>query len=155
MATEHSLIPDGKRHEPKGIAAAVIGQIYRSDGSASGAWKDDVISLSGVIDDVSTASFILLPLPANCIVVSVKAVLANAITVANSAVTITRGGDGLTVASLTIPFTGSAEGTTINNTSPGNNTLVANTHNYLKVATDGASTTTAKLYVVVKVKVTE
>lgn len=155
MATEHRNIPDAERHEPKGISTALTGQVYRSNGSASGSWKDDIISISGVISDVSNAESVLIPVPANCTVVSIKAVLSGAITVANSTVTVTRGGDGATVATLVVPFSGSAEGTTINSTPSGNETLIANTHNYLKVASDGGSTTTAKLHISIKLKVTE
>lgn len=155
MATEHRLIPDSERHEPKGVSTAAVGQVYRSNGSASGAWKDDVVVLSGVIEDVGTASFILIPVPVNCTVLSFKAVLGGAITVANSNITITRGGDSGAVGALVIPYVGSAEGTTINGTPSGNANLVASTHNYLKITTDGGASSAAPLYVSVKVKVTE
>lgn len=39
MATiQHSAIPDGQRHEPKGISTATSGQVYVADGSGSGTW---------------------------------------------------------------------------------------------------------------------
>ena len=39
MATlQHADIPDGERHEPKGVASATSGQVYVADGAASGAW---------------------------------------------------------------------------------------------------------------------
>lgn len=155
MATEHRLIPDAERHEPKGVSTAQVGQVYRANGSASGAWKDEIIAISGVIDDVSSPSFTLIPIPANSVVISIKSVLGAAITVANSAITVTRGGDAAVVATYNINFTASAEGTTFNATPSGNATLTANTHNYLKVATDGGSTTTAKLFVTIKLKVIE
>lgn len=155
MATEHKNIPDAERHEPKGVSAASVGQVYRSNGSASGAWKDDLLSLSGVLDDVSNPSAVLIPLPANCVVVSMKFVLGGAITLANSNLTITRGGDAAVVGTAVVNFTGSAEGAVVNVTPSGNATLTASTHNYLKIATDGASTTTAKLFISVKVKVIE
>lgn len=155
MATEHRLIPDNERHEPKGISTASAGQVYRSNGSASGAWKDDVVCISGVIDDVSTAGFILIPLPVNGTILSIKAVLGGALASANSVVTITRGGDGGTVGTINIVQSGSAEGTTFNATPSGNADVSMNTHNYLKVATDGGSTNTVPLYIAIKMKVTE
>ena len=155
MATEHRLIPDSERHEPKGISTAQVGQIYRSNGSASGVWKDDIISISGVLDDVSNPSSILIPIPVDCVVVSFKSVLGGAITLANSVITVTRGGDNAVVGTFNVNFSGSAEGTTFNATPSGNATLTANTHNYLKVTTDGASTTTAKLFITIKLKVIE
>lgn len=155
MATEHRNIPDAERHEPKGISTALTGQVYRSNGSASGAWKDDIIAVSGILDDVSSPSSTIIPIPADCTVVSIKSVLGGAITLANSVITITRGGDNATVATYNVNFTGSGEGVTFNATPSGNATLTASTHNYLKVTTDGGSTTTAKLFITIKLKVVE
>ena len=36
---QHSAIPDGQRHEPKGISTATSGQVYVANGAASGAWS--------------------------------------------------------------------------------------------------------------------
>lgn len=154
MATEHRNIPDPERHEPKGITSAQSGQVYRSNGSASGAWKDDLLIVSGTIEDISTASSIIIPIPVDCTIVSFKAVLGGAITVADANITVTRG-SGDTVASFIIPYDGSAEGATVDATPSGNVEFLASTHNYLKIATDGGSTDTATLTVTVKVKVTE
>ncbi len=155
MATEHRLIPDAQRHEPKGISTATEGQIYRSNGAASGAWKDDLIILQGTLEDVSEASFVLIPIPVNCTVVSIKTTLANAITVADSTLTVTRGGDSGVLATIIISYASSAEGSSTNSTPSANANLIANTHNYLKIASDGGSTTASELFVSVKVKVTE
>lgn len=38
MTIQHSAIPDGQRHEPKGIDAAAAGTAYVCDGAASGSW---------------------------------------------------------------------------------------------------------------------
>lgn len=154
MATEHRNIPDPERHEPKGISTASAGQVYRSNGAASGAWKDDLLIISGTIADVSEASSIIIPIPVDCTIVSFKAVLSGPITAANANITVTRGG-GATVASFIIPYSGSAEGTTVNATPSGNTAFLADTHNYLKIATDGGSTDEASLSVTIKVKVTE
>ena len=39
MPIQHRDIPDGERHEPKGISAALSGQAYFSNGSGQGVWK--------------------------------------------------------------------------------------------------------------------
>jgi hypothetical protein len=39
MTIQHSAIPDGQRHEPKGISTATAKQVYLADGSASGSWR--------------------------------------------------------------------------------------------------------------------
>lgn len=38
MTIQHKLITDPDIHEPKGVAAAVTGKVYVSNGSGSGAW---------------------------------------------------------------------------------------------------------------------
>ena len=38
MAIEHNVITDPEIHEPKGVAAATIGQAYLADGVGSGDW---------------------------------------------------------------------------------------------------------------------
>lgn len=40
MATiNHKDIPDGERHEPKGVSTATANQLYVANGSGSGAWQ--------------------------------------------------------------------------------------------------------------------
>lgn len=145
MAIEHVDIPDGERHEPKGASTATIDQVYVSDGAASGAWRTLPFQDTVVLADVSAASFEIIPIPTNCIIDTIVFVLHGAITVADSTITVTRGGDAASLGTQVIAFTASAEGTTFTMTPSGNNTLTAATHKYLKIATDGASTTTAKL----------
>lgn len=56
---QHSSIPDGQRHEPKGISSATNKQVYVANGSASGAWsKVGPISLSGVTSNGTAGQFI-------------------------------------------------------------------------------------------------
>ena len=38
MAIEHNVIPDGERHEPKGLLTAQNGQVYIARGADSGEW---------------------------------------------------------------------------------------------------------------------
>ena len=39
MTIQHSAIPDGQRHEPKGASSATVRQVYVSNGAASGTWR--------------------------------------------------------------------------------------------------------------------
>lgn len=150
MAIEHASIPDGKRHEPKGASTATIDQVYVSDGAASGAWRTLPFQDTVVMDDVSNPSFDLIPISQNCIIDSITYVLYGAITVANSTITVTRGGDAASLGTQVIAFTSSAEGSTFTQTPSGNNTLIAATHKYLKFASDGGSTTAAKMSITIK-----
>ena len=149
---QHKNIVDAERHEPKGASTAAIDTIYVSNGAASGTWKELPFAINGVIDDVSTASFTLIPIPMNVTVQSIRMTLANAITVASSGITVTRG-DGAAMGTTTILYTGSAEGTTFDLVPSGNANITASTHKYIKIATDGLSTTTATLFISVKCKV--
>ena len=149
---QHKNIVDAERHEPKGASTAAIDTVYVSNGAASGTWKELPFAINGVIDDVSTASFTLIPIPMNVTVQSIRMTLANAITVASSGITVTRG-DGAAMGTTTILYTGSAEGTTFDLVPSGNASITASTHKYIKIATDGLSTTTAKLFISVKCKV--
>ena len=150
MAVEHVDIPDGERHEPKGASTATIDQVYASDGSGSGAWRTPYFQDTVVMADVSAIGFEIIPIPQNCIIDSITYVLHGAITVANSTITVTRGGDAASLGTQVIAFTASAEGTTFTQTPSGNNTLTAGTHKYLKFASDGGSTTTIKMSITIK-----
>ena len=44
---EHVDIPDGERHEPKGVAAAASGQLLVADGVGGSAWKHDLTNTHG------------------------------------------------------------------------------------------------------------
>lgn len=106
-----------------------------------------------MLADVSTASFVLVPIPFNVKIQSIKYTLGAAITGADSVITVTRGGGGAAMGTQTIAFTSSAEGTSFTQTPSGNDTITATTHNYIKIATDGASSTAVPLYITIKAKV--
>lgn len=56
---QHSAIPDGQRHEPKGISTATANQVYVANGSASGSWaKAGPQSLAGISSNGSAGQFI-------------------------------------------------------------------------------------------------
>ena len=146
---EHVDIADGERHEPKGASTATVGQVYVSDGAASGSWEDFAYDINTMLADVSNPSFVLVPILNDSVVTQIKYVLGAAITVANSTITVTRGG-GSAMGTQVITQAASAEGTTFTQTPSGNNSITAATHHYIKIATDGASTTTAPLYITVR-----
>jgi hypothetical protein len=153
VAIEHVDIPDPERHEPKGASTATVDQVYASDGAGSGEWRELPWSDTVTMADVSAASFEIVPIPFDCLIQTITFVLHSAITVADSTITVTRGGDTASLGTQIIAYTASAEGTTFTLTTGSNNDLTASTHKYLKIATDGASTTTARMSITVKAKV--
>lgn len=182
MTIQHSALTGGEIHEPKGADTATVDTVYVSDGAGSGSWRKvaaDEVTVTdsgsffsdsdveavlqdlgthykymyGVIADVSTASSIIIPIPENCTVQRVTTILGGAIATADDTVTITRGGDSATLGTITVAYSGSAEGDQDENSSLSNNTLTRSTHKYLKIATDGASTNAVTLSVEIKVSV--
>ena len=146
---EHVDIADGERHEPKGASTATVGQVYVSDGAASGSWEDFAYDVRATMADVSSPSFIIIPLLNDVVVTQIKYVLSAAINTADSTITVTRGG-GSAMGTQVIAHTGSAEGTTFTQTPSGNNTITAATHHYIKIATDGASNGAAVLNITIR-----
>lgn len=154
---EHKDIADPDIHEPKNIASAAANRVYLSNGSGSGSWSQvpaTALNTSSIFNlnkhvvyaelpDVSTADFVLVPCPFACTLNRVTTILHAAITIADATITVTNSTGPATVGTLTIAFTGSAEGDIDTLNASVNNTFTAGT--YVKVATDGASTTTAKL----------
>lgn len=68
---QHSAIPDGQRHEPKGISSASNKQLYIANGSASGAWsKIGPQSLSGVTTNGTAGQFVAVDGAGNFILAS-------------------------------------------------------------------------------------
>lgn len=155
---QHKDLTGADLHEPKGVAAASSNQLYHANGSGSGTWKKiplaaldtsslqnpNTVYINATLDDVSTGSSILIPAPDGCTFESAVFHLGGAITGADSVLTLTRN-DGASVGStVTIAFTGSAEGTAFTFTATTNKTITA--PGYIKIATDGGSTGTVPLY---------
>ena len=154
MTIEHKNIVDAQRHEPKGASTATVDQVWASDGAGSGGYRELPSQDTVIMADVSAAGFVIIPITSNCTIQSIRFVLYNAITVADSTISVTRGGDAASLGTKVIAFTASAEGTTFDLTTGSNNTLVAATHKYLKIASDGASMTTSHMAITIKYKVT-
>lgn len=161
----HSSLTGSDLHEPKGISSASADTVYVADGAGSGTWEkitNDSLAgdtvrlrhLSAVLPDVSTSSYILVPLPDECTVTSIVMILGNAITVANAAISVERGNGSSLGADTTILFSSSDEGDRYVFTPSSNNTFTG-TGSYLKISTDGGSTTASPLYIVVRYELEE
>lgn len=145
----HSALTGADLHEPKGVASAGAGEIYLSNGVGSGSWVVPPYTLTGVIDDVSTAATIYLPIPYAGTVTKVVTVLAGSITTANATVTV-RNAAGTSMGTLTITQSGSAAGNIDTLTPVSNNTVTNDSR--ISVETDGASDTVRKLFVTVYIQ---
>ena len=133
---KHSTLTGADLHEPKGVSSALSGNVYIADGAGSGAWDNlpasdvsvadasslfsgtDVESvlqeiyeapvfLHGVLADVSTASFVMVPIPDDGEVSKITFTLGAAITAANATITVTRGGDSASLGTQVITQAGS------------------------------------------------
>jgi hypothetical protein len=179
---QHSALTGADLHEPKGISGAANKAVYVADGVGSGSWTvpsavETTLTDSGgfytgteveaalqelgpkvsyltlALADISTASFVLFPIPADCVVDEVQSILGGAIATADAVLTISRGGDAATLGTITVANAASAEGDHDENLSLTNNTLTKATHPYIKVATDGASTNAVPVYIQIKITV--
>lgn len=147
--TLHSALTDPELHEPKGISTAQQGEVYLSNGLGSGSWVKTPYTVTGVIDDVSTASSIYLAIPWAGTVKKVVTVLAGSLTTANGTVTV-KNAAGTSMGTLTITQSGSAAGD-IDVLEPVSNNTVTN-DSRISVETDGACDTSRKLFVTVYVE---
>lgn len=158
----HKDLTGADLHEPKGADSASADTLYVFDGLGSGTAQKitldsfdltsvqnpNTIYLSGRLDDVSTASFILISVPDDMTLQSARMTLGTGITIADSVVSFTRNDGSSFGSTVTITQSGSAEGTGFSFTATLNQDITAG--GYVKITTDGASTTTAPLYVTLK-----
>lgn len=152
----HASLTGANLHEPKGVASASANTVYVANGSGSGTWQTLTTSSINVgsflnvnkykctvqMDDVSTADFILVPVPSAATLTKCTVIINNAITSADAILTFTNSTGPVTVGTLTLTNSGSAEGTRYTFTPSANNAFSAGA--YLKIATDGGSSTAAK-----------
>jgi len=134
----HASLTDPEVHEPKGISTATAGTVYISDGLGSGSWAPFPYSLDAVMNDVSTANTIYIPIPFGGTVVKVVSVLQGPITTADDTITV-RNSAGLSMGTLTIAFSGSAAGD-VDILTPASNNVVSS-DSYLTIESNGASGT--------------
>lgn len=162
---EHKDLPDSQLHESKGVSTASVNTVYVADGSGSGSWKKlDLVSLNtssslynlnkdilqATLPDVSEPNTIVLPVVSPRTLTKVTAVLTNAITVANSILSFYN--NTTLIGTLTIAYSGSAEGTTFTYTPISNNTFT--TGSRIKIVNDGGSTTASHLELVLEFTIT-
>lgn len=174
MTTNHQDITDPFIHEPKGASTASANEVFVADGAGSGDWEKitgdsfDNTSVdsylqnafdTGDVDlngqwysltslaDVSAPSSILVPVLKDCTIVRARCTLSTGITVANATVTF-KNSAGSSMGTVVITQSGSTEGSSFTFTPSGNNVLTGPT--YFKIETDGGSSTTAVLYILVE-----
>jgi hypothetical protein len=160
----HSSLTGAELHENKGVAGAANNTVASATSSAT-VWRKvnaDMIDTSSVLNtnlvvfqaeltDVSTAETVFIPIPFNCTVENVYAVLQGTITVADATVTL-KNTSGSTMDTITVLYTGSSAGTTFNVSPVSNNTFTAGQR--MSIETDGGSTGTQKLFITVVAEMT-
>lgn len=158
----HADLTGANLHEPKGAAGASADTVYVANGSGSGTWSKidsgniDTSSIfttnkfiiSAVLDDVSTASSVYIPIPVACTVNSVYTCLQTALTTADATVTVRNNSDN-SMGTITITQSGSAAGDVDSVAPASNNTFTAGQR--MRIQSDGASDTTAKLVITIVV----
>lgn len=154
---EHRNLTGASLHETKGASSASANTVHTAVGDGTTTWAKltssnlDTTSVFNTnkykqvvqFEDVSTADFILIPVTNTSTLTRVTTMLHTAITGADAILTVTNSNGPATVGNITITQSGSAEGDT-DTLSPGSNSSFA-AGTYLKIATDGASSTASKL----------
>lgn len=158
MTTAHSTLTGADLHENKGVASAADNTIATA---ASGAtvWQkvtNNSIDSTSIFNinyrfmtthfvDVSTPEKVYLVVPFNATLTKVDTTLQGAITTANSTLTV-RNNAGSSAGTITVAFAGSAAGD-IDTLSPSSNNTFT-TGQKMSIETDGASSTAARLDIV-------
>lgn len=160
----HSSLTGSELHENKGVASAADNTVASATSSAT-VWRkvnanmiDDTsifttnqMVLQAVIDDVSTAATVYIPIPFDCTVTKVLTVLHSAINTADSTINV-KNAAGTSMGTITIPYSGSAAGDIGSLNPSSDNTFTADSK--MSIETDGGSTGTSKLFITVVVTVT-
>ncbi len=152
---QHKDIPDGNRHEPKGISTAASGDIYVANGTGGGAWDNPIadinnsnyMTLNVSIPDISTAGSYYVANPIVGTIYKAYVTLDNAITIADAIVSFEIGGVAVTGGNITCAFTGSASGSVFSSTPSALNTVSGG--GSIEVITDGGSTTACRANVTI------
>lgn len=174
---QHVSITDPQIHEPKGASTASSGTVYIANGTGSGAWQvvpvaslnwaaiqaeinADLLSgdidvmgdlyLTAVINDISTAGSVIIPVIDSCTIVGASVVLGGAITVADALVSFKNSAGAGMGTAVTVPFTASAKGNQFAFTATGNNVITG--PSWIEVETNGGSTDAQPLYITIKLR---
>ena len=162
--TLHNLLVDAELHENKGASTAADNTVATVTSGVT-VWKKiasanlDTSSLFNInkfyttlsFVDVSTPEKVYFYVPFAGTLTKVSTILQNAITVADSIVTV-KNNAGSSAGTLTISFTGSAAGDIDTLIPSVNNTFTAG--QFLSIETDGASTTAARLFITLSFTIT-
>lgn len=107
--------------------------------------------ITGELTDVSTASSVRFPITSETSgeLVKVSTVLGGVIATADDTITISNGANSM--GTITVAYSGSAEGD-IDSLSPSNDYRFLNDGDWIKIATDGASTNTVNLGFVLSIR---
>lgn len=154
---EHRNLTGASLHETIGASTASANTVHTAVGDGTTAWNK--VTLSNIdttslfnsnrykqvvqFEDVSSADFILVPMTNACILTKVTTILHTAITGSDSILTFTNSNGPTTIGAITITQSGSAEGDIDTLTPATNNSFSSG--RYLKIATDGGSSTASKL----------
>tara|TARA_R110002167_G_scaffold364886_1_gene588062 strand:+ start:592 stop:1062 length:471 start_codon:yes stop_codon:yes gene_type:complete len=146
----HSTLTGSFLHEPKGVAAAGSGTVYIANGSGSGVWTNPQtvvpLTLTGVIDDISTASTIYFGIPYAGTIEKVVTVLEGAISGSDATITV-KNASAASMGTITVANSSSAAGDVDTLSPSSNNSISANS--FMTVETDGASTGHKNLFITV------
>jgi hypothetical protein len=159
---EHRDLTGASLHETKGADSASANTVHVADGIGGTSWAKitssnlDTTSVFNTnkyqlitdIPDVSTADFVLVPIVKASTLTKVTTILHTALTGANAALTVTNSTGALLIGTITITQSGSAEGDQDTLTPASNNTFTAGS--YVKIATDGASSTASRLTIILE-----
>ena len=154
---EHRDLTGASLHECKGADSASADTVLIADGAGSAAFAkltSDNVDTTSIfntnkykvwvnIPDVSTADLVLVPVTHASTLTKVTTILHGTISGADATLTVTNSNGPSLIGTITIAQSGSAEGDQDTLTPAANSAFTAGT--YLKIATDGASSTAASL----------
>lgn len=152
---EHNTLTGSALHEPKGVATAASGTVYQADGSGSGTWTNQLVTvknrnkviLSTRIPDISTAQSIFIPNPLVGDIETIYTCIHGAIATADATITAEINGVLVTGSAITVAYSGSAAGDVDSSTPSGNNTVSAG--GAIEIITDGASSNSVAADVII------
>lgn len=157
--TQHANLTGADLHELKGASSAAASTVPVANGSgsttfqklttssldATSFFRTNQFTLSATLTDVSAPSSFYFVIPVAATLNSVYTCLQSAITLVDDTLTI-KNHAGSTAGNITVAFTGSAAGDVDTVSCAANNTFTAG--QVCTVTTDGASSTTAALFIV-------
>lgn len=145
----HKDLSEANLHQCKGVLNASTGMLLHA-ASGVNSWEFPEFILSGYIDDVSTAGSYFLVAPYSGTITKIYTALQGAIGTADAGLSFEIGGAAVTDGGITITNSGSAAGDIDSSTPTANNTFTLG--QAIELITDGASSNTVKVHVVLVCK---